>query len=41
MNIEKVETWNWFIHEEGGNGGGLPVSVSRARVDNLRINCVF
>jgi len=36
MNIEKLKPWNWFKHEEGGNGGGQPIPVSRAQVENPR-----
>ncbi len=35
MNIEKLKPWNWFKHEEGGNGGGQSIPVSRAQVENL------
>lgn len=35
MNIEKLKPWNWFKHEEGDNGGGKPVPVSRAQAESL------
>jgi len=31
MDLEKLKPWNWFKHEEGGNGGHqIPVSHERA-----------
>jgi HSP20 family protein len=31
MNLEKLKPWNWFKHEEGGNGGSqVPVSRERS-----------
>ena len=33
MNLEKLKPWNWFRHEEGGNGGGHQVPVSRNQAE--------
>ena len=33
MNLEKLKPWNWFKHEEGGNGGGQSIPVSRDRAE--------
>ncbi len=31
MNLEKLKPWNWFKHEEDGNGGSqIPVSRERS-----------
>ncbi|MDH3763724.1 MAG: Hsp20/alpha crystallin family protein [Gammaproteobacteria bacterium] len=35
MNIEKLKPWNWFKHEEGGNGAGQSVPVSRTHAESL------
>jgi hypothetical protein len=28
MNMEKLKPWNWFKHEETGDGSGQAVPVS-------------
>lgn len=33
MDIEKLKPWNWFRHEEGGNGQAQQVPVKRQGVD--------
>ncbi len=36
MNLEKLKPWNWFKHEEGGNGGNqVPVSRERSTGQSL------
>ncbi len=35
MNLEKLKPWNWFKHEEGGNGGGHPIPVKRTQAKSL------
>lgn len=36
MNLEKLKPWNWFKHEEGGNGGSqVPVSRERSTGQSL------
>ena len=36
MNLEKLKPWNWFKHEEGGNGGQqIPVSRDQAESQPL------
>ena len=35
MNLEKLKPWNWFKHEEAGNGGGQRVPVRRDQAENL------
>ena len=34
MNLEKLKPWNWFKHEENGNGKGTQIPVSRSEVEN-------
>jgi HSP20 family protein len=35
MNFEKLKPWNWFKHEENGNGKGTQIPVSRSEVENM------
>ena len=35
MNLEKLKPWNWFKHEENGNGKGTHIPVSRSEVENM------
>ena len=35
MNLEKLKPWNWFKHEENGNGKGTQIPVSRTEVGNM------
>jgi HSP20 family protein len=35
MNLEKLKPWNWFKHEENGNGKGTQIPVSRTEVENM------
>lgn len=37
MNLEKLKPWNWFKHEEGGNGGGSQIPVSREQAGSTQI----
>ena len=30
MDLEKLKPWNWFKHEEGGNGNTHPIPVKRS-----------
>jgi len=34
LDLQKFKPWNWFKHEEGGNGGHQ-IPVSRERVEGL------
>ncbi len=34
MNLEKLKPWNWFRHEEGENGGGGQLPVTRGRASS-------
>lgn len=34
MNLEKLKPWNWFKHEEGGNGGAQRIPVSREQAQS-------
>ena len=35
MDLEKLKPWNWFKHEEGGNGGQVPVRRDRGETRNV------
>jgi HSP20 family protein len=35
MNLEKLNPWNWFKHEENGTGKGSQIPVSRNEVEKL------
>ena len=35
MNLEKLKPWNWFKHEEGGNGGAERIPVHHDLAGNL------
>ena len=35
MNLEKLNPWNWFKHEENGNGKGGQIPVSHSETDTL------
>jgi len=37
MNLEKLKPWNWFKHEEGGNGGASQVPVSREQAGAMPV----
>ena len=35
MNLEKLNPWNWFKHEENDTGEGGQIPVSRSEAENL------
>ena len=37
MKIEKINPWNWFKHEDGGQGGIQQIPVARDKASGLAV----